>query len=172
MACSYIMATEKDLDLLVQMRMAFVRDMHPEYDEKRLAQIRAGTVAYVLEQSAAGSYVGFFGVDHDTYGGDRISAGDAIPIDAIACTGALLVYTLPPLHAGDVRKVGHVLNFFTRKDFRKRGYGKGLMEYMIAYARENGFSRLFLNATADGAPLYRKVGYLAVGDAMSLKISL
>lgn len=170
MACSYITATDKDLNLLVQMRMAFVQDLHPEYDEALLARIRTGTEAYVHEQAAAGSYVGFFGVDHDAYDMMPITTMASVPVETIACTGALLVYTLPPLYGQEGRKVGHVLNFYTRKAFRKRGYGKGLMAYMIAYAKENGFSRLFLNATADGAPLYRKVGYQEVKDAMSLEL--
>jgi len=125
----------------------------------------------VREQLAAGIYIGFFGVDHDACCMMPITTMASVPVDAIACTGALLVYTLPPLHGQVGRKVGHVLNFFTRKAFRKRGYGKGLMECMIAYAKENGFSRLFLNATADGAPLYRKVGYREVEDTMSLELT-
>lgn len=165
MACRYIVATEKELDILVQMRIEFVQDLHPEYDEKKIESIRAGTEAYIHGQTAAGNYVGFFGLNID----ESISSGP-ISSEMIACTGALLVYTLPPLHGQEGRKIGHVLNFYTRKGFRRKGYGRELMAYMIVYAKEHGFSSMFLNATEDGAPLYRKAGYQEVKDAMSLEL--
>jgi len=164
MACRYIVATEKDLDMLVQMRIEFVKDLHPEYDEKKIESIRTGTQAYIHGQAATGSYVGFLGLDIDACGDSAISS------ETIACTGAFLVYTLPPLHGQEGRKIGHVLNFYTRKDFRRKGYGRDLMAFMMVYAKEHGFSRLFLNATEDGAPLYRKAGYHEVKDAMAYEI--
>jgi GNAT superfamily N-acetyltransferase len=186
MACRYVVATEKELDLLVQMRIEFVQDLHPEYDEKRIESIRAGTEAYIHGQAATGNYVGFFGLDTDACRDVPIPASnpidsaecissesissESISPETIACTGALLVYTLPPLHGQEGRKIGHVLNFYTRKGFRRKGYGRELMAFMIAYAKEHGFNRLFLNATEDGAPLYRKAGYQEVKDAMSLEL--
>jgi hypothetical protein len=207
MACRYIVATEKDWDMLVQMRIEFVQDLHPEYDEKKIESIRAGTEAYIHSQIATGNYVGFFGLNIDACGdvpipasnpfdsaecissesisaesissefisaesisSESISSGP-ISSEMIACTGALLVYTLPPLHGQEGRKIGHVLNFYTRRGFRRKGYGRELMAFMIVYAKEHGFNRLFLNATEDGAPLYRKAGYQEVKDAMSLELT-
>ena len=170
MACRYVVATEKELDILVQMRIEFVKDLHPEYDEKKLESIRAGTEAYIHGQAATGNYVGFFGLNIDACGDVSIPASNSISSEMIACTGALLVYTLPPLHGQEGRKIGHVLNFYTRKGFRRKGYGRELMAFMIVYAKEHGFSRLFLNATEGGAPLYRKAGYQEVKDAMSLEL--
>ncbi len=155
MACNYIVAREEDAKMLVQARIEFVQDMHPEYDEKKMDIIRRGTEEYIIEQAKAGNYVGFLGVDMDK---------------AVVCTGALLIYTLPPLHGQEGRKVGHVLNFFTKKGYRRRGYGKGLMAFMIDYAKAHGFSRLFLNSTEDGAPLYRKAGFQELKDAMAFEI--
>ena len=170
MACRYVVATEKELDILVQMRIEFVKDLHPEYDEMKIESIRAGTETYIHGQAATGNYVGFFGLNIDACGDVPIPASNPISSEMIACTGALLVYTLPPLHGQEGRKIGHVLNFYTRKGFRRKGYGRELMAFMIVYAKEHGFSRLFLNATEDGAPLYRKAGYQEVKDAMSLEL--
>lgn len=170
MACRYRVATGEELDLLVRMRLAFIQDMHPEYEAARLSQIRAGTEDYIREHIVAGRYIGFFGVETDLT--DEAFQTSSFPLDEahIACAGALLVYTLPPLSGQEGRKVGHVLNFFTRKPYRRRGYGQGLMAFMIDHARADGFSRLFLNATADGAPLYLKIGYQQASDAMTYEL--
>ena len=154
MACTYHVASSENLDLLVQMRVEFIQDMHPEYSDEKMKERRSGVEAYVATQYASGSYIGFWGENDGT----------------VVCSGALLVYHLPPLNGKEGRKIGHVLNFFTRKEHRKKGYGLGLMSFMKEYARDHGFSRLFLNATEDGYPLYVKAGYTDANRAMEFNI--
>lgn len=153
---TYGIATVDDLDMLVQMRVEFLHDMHPEYDEETLLQLDIGAREYIQKQLMADAYVGFLGkVD-----------------EVVVCSGALLIYALPPLRDRYPRKIGHVLNFYTKKEFRKCGYGQGLMTYIQAYAKENGFQRLFLFATEDGYPLYKKTGYIDSNKAMEYNLSV
>jgi GNAT superfamily N-acetyltransferase len=78
----------------------------------------------------------------------------------IVCSSGMLVYTLPPLLSPGERKIGHILNFFTKAPFRGKGYGQGLMEFIKTTAKGEGISRLFLNATEMGYPLYAKCGFV------------
>jgi GNAT superfamily N-acetyltransferase len=71
----------------------------------------------------------------------------------------MLIYTIPPLLSAEGRTIGHILNFFTKKEHRGKGYGRGLMNFIKADAKENGVSRLFLNATDMGFPLYVRCGF-------------
>lgn len=149
--CLYALVGENRIDQLTELRLEFIQEMHPELSGTKLEEIRAGSLQYVKWLLSSDSYVGFIGVVDST----------------IVCTAALLVYSLPPLDTAESRKIGHVLNFFTRKEHRRRGYGRGLMEYIVEYGKEHSFHRLFLNATDEGYPLYKKCGFVDAPKAMS-----
>jgi ribosomal protein S18 acetylase RimI-like enzyme len=132
------------LDLLSDLRLEFIRDIHPEYDCEHLKRIHESTKKYLRELLERNSYIGYLGTD---------------PAGAVMCTAGLLIYNLPPLHSGEYRKIGHVLNFYTKPEYRNRGYGYLMMEYIKNDAKKAGFHRLALNATAMGYPIYRKSGF-------------
>ncbi len=138
----------ESVELLADLRMEFVRDVHPEYDDDLVRNMRCATLHYLRDLLAAKSYIGFIGKASEV----------------IACSASLLIYSLPPLKSASTRKIGHVLNFFTRLDFRRRGCGLALMEFIKASAREEGIERLVLNATESGYPLYRKAGFTEPRD--------
>lgn len=135
-----------DLELLTDMRLAYILHDHPGMAEAERLAMRTATHEFIGSARAEGRYLGFVGL-LDGPGGEA------------ACSAGLLVYDLPPIDAPSPRRVGHVLNFFTLPGFRRRGYGRGLMEFMIKTAGERGFDRLVLNATPDGYPLYLACGF-------------
>ncbi|HEY5822029.1 MAG TPA: GNAT family N-acetyltransferase [Propionibacteriaceae bacterium] len=48
--------------------------------------------------------------------------------------------------------------------FRRRGLGTELLQLLIGTAREHGAERAVLNATPEGAQLYRAAGFVRVGE--------
>lgn len=143
MKCEIRIARKEEIDLLVDLRLRFVTDLHPEYDRNKVRELTVATKAYLEGLFARDAYVGFVG----EVGGE------------LACTAGLLIYDYPPLYSKDFRKIGHVLNFFTIKKFRRNGFGIKLMEFIKDYAKRNSFHKLDLTATEDGYGLYRKCGY-------------
>lgn len=148
--CLYAVVGENRIEELTQLRIEFIQELHPELSGAKLDEIAAGSRSYVEWLISNDAYVGFIGVADSK----------------VVCTAALLVYLLPPLASAEARKVGHVLNFFTRKEHRGNGYGGGLMAFIQDYGKEHGFHRLFLNATDDGYPLYKKCGFTDAPKAM------
>ena len=143
MNCEYRCADTSEIDLLLEMRLEFVKDIHPEYDDEKMEALSRGTYRYIKEHIEKDMYIGFFGeVDN-----------------RIACSTSLLIYDYPPLFSSTYRKIGHVLNFYTRPEYRKKGYGIGLMEYVKEHAKTIGVYKLDLAATDAGYPLYRKCGF-------------
>jgi GNAT superfamily N-acetyltransferase len=141
MAISYRLS--EDIELLSDMRMAYIRHDRPGMEEDELETVKKDVRDFIRQAQSEGRYLGFIGeID-----GQRV------------CSAGLLVYDLPPLDSAGPRRVGHVLNFFTFKEHRRKGYGKGMMDFMIRAAKERGFDRLTLNATPDGYPLYVKCGF-------------
>lgn len=154
MNCAYRLAEKTEIDSLLEMRLEFVKDIHPEYDQQKMDELSGASRNYITEHMREEMYVGFFGeVDNK-----------------IVCSTSLLIYSYPPLFSSDYRKIGHVLNFFTKKEYRHNGFGIGLMEYVQRYAKETGLYKLDLTATQSGYPLYKKCGFNDAERIMEFEI--
>ena len=154
MNCKYRIADNSEIKLLLEMRLEFVKDIHPEYDHKKMEELSIESYQYIKEHIEKKMYIGFFGeVDNQ-----------------IACSTSLLIYNYPPLFSSNYRTIGHVLNFYTRSQYRNKGYGIGLMEYVKQYAKENNIYKLDLAATKAGYPLYQKCGFLDAERIMEYEI--
>lgn len=136
-------AGEDEIEQVMELRMDFISEFRPEYSPDRLDRIARGSVGFIREKMAQGLYTAFFGEEDGQ----------------IACTAALLFYDYPPISCEKPRRIGHVLNFYTRKEFRRQGLGRALMEYLLEYAKEHGVDKMDLDASETGYPLYLKCGF-------------
>ena len=57
-------------------------------------------------------------------------------------------------------RFGDVLSVYTEPEYRGQGLCTKLMENLVAYGKEIGLSRIDLKATAEGFPIYKKVGFV------------
>lgn len=73
------------------------------------------------------------------------------PQAPVASTSALV--------AGEVGVIGTVM---TREDYRRRGLGRRVMDAALEWMRERGVRSVLLDATVDGRPLYRRLGFVGV----------
>jgi len=72
-------------------------------------------------------------------------------------------YTIRPATFADADAlVRHRLGMVTDMavPFRRRGLARGLMDAIHAWCRANGVTSMALNASRDGMPLYRSMGYV------------
>jgi ribosomal protein S18 acetylase RimI-like enzyme len=137
------------LEILVDLRMEFIKDIHPKIDLQLLEKIRKGTLTYFNDLFKNNAYIGFVGINNN---------GELI------CTAGLLIYYLPPLNNENSRKIGHVLNFYTKPAYRKRGIGLKLMNCLKDTAANEKINRLVLNSTKMGFSMYKKAGFLEPED--------
>jgi GNAT superfamily N-acetyltransferase len=142
-----------DIESLVEMRMKFCKELGSgSYNEDEL---KKSTVEYIQKGIRNRDYIGVLGYDSNT----------------IVCTSGILIYTLPPLQDQLNRKQGHILNFYTIKEYRNRGIGMKMMDYLLQIGKMQNINRFFLFATKMGEPLYRKAGFYEQEEiAMIMKI--
>src|SRR5256886_14307692 len=57
-----------------------------------------------------------------------------------------------------------VRNVCTERAWRRRGLARGLMERVIAWAREHGVGRLVLHASPEGRPLYDQLDFVPTNE--------
>lgn len=64
-----------------------------------------------------------------------------------------------------------ILNVYTYPAFRRRGVARQIMQTLIVWCRNEGFSKVFLHASDDGRPLYQAMGF-EPNNEMKLKLKL
>jgi GNAT superfamily N-acetyltransferase len=137
------------LEILVDLRIEFIKDIHPEIDLQLLKKIQKATLIYFTDLLNNNSYIGFIGTNNNA---------------EVVCTAGLLIYYLPPLNDENYRKIGHVLNFYTKPAYRKKGVGLKLINYIKDRATHEKIHRLVLNSTKMGFSVYKKAGFLEPED--------
>jgi GNAT superfamily N-acetyltransferase len=153
MPAKYYISSNQDVELLVDWRLAFIADLEPNLQSDQLHTLREGCLAYFNELIKHDAYIGFFGKVNEK----------------IVCSAGILKYALPPLNSADTRPVAHLLNVYTLPKERRKGYGRGLVEYIKQYCESKAYDRIFLNATEEGRYLYSECGFQVITDAMVFK---
>jgi len=139
---TYRLATVDDVDALADLRWRMETERHPEVSADRDAYFAAAR-ASIHGEIERGAHIGFLAE----------SGGEVI-----AC--AILIWwpmlpTLTELH----RTRGYVSSVYTAPAYRRQGIARRLMENLMTRAREMGMSRLILNASTMGRPLYLDLGF-------------
>ncbi|QQO10271.1 GNAT family N-acetyltransferase [Breznakiella homolactica] len=154
MDCIYAETSRESLDLLVELRIDFLRHVGRDFSEAHLDSLRDGTRKVLRAQIEEGTYTGFTG----TVGA------------AVACAAGLFVYETPPILNPLPRRTGYIFNFYTKPEFRNRGYARGLMEFIQDYAGKNGIGSLQLRSTEAGEALYKKCGFEKIPNMMEWEV--
>jgi ribosomal protein S18 acetylase RimI-like enzyme len=77
----------------------------------------------------------------------------------VAGLGMMVIDWPPhPSHPDDDRR-GYILNVFVEPDYRRAGVARELMDMAGAEARHRGLRFAVLHATAQGRPLYARLGW-------------
>jgi GNAT superfamily N-acetyltransferase len=101
--------------------------------------------------------------------GEEIQAWVITVDERIAsCAAVSVLPTVPAPGRLDMR-MALLHNVHTLPEFRRRGFARRLVETAVAWCREEGFSRLTLNASAAGRPLYESLEFRPTNQ-MSLKL--
>ena len=80
--------------------------------------------------------------------------------NGIIVSCALLLIVLKPMSPAFINgKTATVLNVFTRRSYRRRGYARMIMDALIADAEQQNIAVVELKATEDGYGLYRSLGF-------------
>ena len=88
--------------------------------------------------------------------------------DKIAGCASLSYINVMPTFDHPTGKRAHLMNVYTRSEFRRRGVGKMMVEFLIEEAKSRGVTEISLDATQMGHPLYKSLGFNDNGEGMNL----
>ena len=134
------MASAADIDALTQNRLDFVTEIRPPDDPEGF---RRTTHAYFKERLNDGTLFAYLCVEEDV----------------ILSSCMLCVSQVMPMRSAPNGKIGLLLNVYTAPSHRRRGLARSLVGMMLDHARELGLTKVELEATDDGYPVYRSLGF-------------
>lgn len=148
----YRQAGLEDLDLLVKTRVEVLRAANGLDDAVDLSEVEEQSRDYYRKALADGSHVAYLVFDGEELAG----------------AGGVSFYRLLPTYHNPTGENGYIMNMYTRPAYRRRGVAYKTLDLLVAAARKRGVSRITLEATQMGRPLYEKYGFVGLGDEMEL----
>lgn len=148
----YKQATVEDLDLLVRTRIEVLRAANGLDDTVDMSEVEEQSRDYYREALGSGEHVAYLVFDGEVLAG----------------AGGISFYRLLPTYHNPTGENGYIMNMYTRPAYRRRGIAYKTLDLLVAAARERGVSRITLEATRMGRPLYEKYGFVGLGDEMEL----
>lgn len=131
-----------DIEALVQMRMAYLREDSGYEEKDHNDPIRTALPEYFLHH-----------LNRDLFCYVIREA------DEIVSCAFLLVQEKPMSPSFPNGKTGTLLNVYTKPAYRKRGYARQIMQRLTADAEKMELCTLELKSTEDGYPLYCSAGF-------------
>lgn len=75
-----------------------------------------------------------------------------------------------PTYSHPTGKRGHIMNVYTRSEYRRMGAARKMVEFLISEARARGVTHISLDATEMGRPLYEELGFHSSEESMGLDL--
>ncbi|MDO5522320.1 MAG: GNAT family N-acetyltransferase [bacterium] len=136
-------ATLGDIEQLIQMRINYLLDDMGILLQEQEKTIRQQLPSYFKKH-----------LNKDMF------AYIATQEDQIIATAYLCIYEKPANPNFIHGKIGEVLSVLTDQKYRRQGIAKKLMEQLLEDAKEKKLDYVELEATDEGYPLYKKVGFV------------
>lgn len=76
--------------------------------------------------------------------------------------------TVMPTYSHPSGKRAHIMNVYTRSEFRRMGAAREMMSALLSEARQRGATSITLDATESGRPLYEAFGFHGSEEHMEL----
>ncbi len=85
----------------------------------------------------------------------------------IGCASMSFIRIMPTFYH-PTGKRAHLMNVYTRREYRSQGIARRMVELLIGKTWERGATEISLDATALGRPLYEKLGFTDSTECMVL----
>ena len=139
-------ATKDDIDELIRMRIAYMKDDF-------------GSVSEHEKECMENQLRDYFGRKLGTELVAFVAKDVEKNTEKIVSVAYLHIIEMPANSVLLNGFYGTVLSVFTEDEYRGKGLCTKLMQNLIAYGKDRGIGRIDLSATNDGYPIYEKLGF-------------
>ena len=145
-------ATIQDLNVLMQWRMEVLHEVFSIPSEQSVTELESENRRYYQTELPQGGHIACF-----AYVGEEI----------VGCGGICLYHEMPsPDNLNG--KCAYLMNIYTRPQFRGHGIGNRIVRCLVEQARQRHISKIYLETSDKGRPLYQTIGFADMKDMMKL----
>ena len=148
---TYKKAYKSDIELLMKVRLEMLRVVNNLSDD------------YVFDDVLVAQSRKYF------ENGDQTTVMAFDGEEVIGCASMSYIWIMPTF-SHPTGKRGHLMNVYTRKDYRGKGIAKNMVQMLIDEAKEKGCTEISLDATEMGRPLYEALGFTGSASAMTMNL--
>ncbi len=148
----YKRASLKDIEELVRTRIIVLRAANGLSEDADLSEVERESRIYYERSLKDGTHAAWLVYGKGVFAG----AG-----------GVSFFQVMPTVHNPDGRKA-YIMNMYTAPEYRRLGIARRTLDLLVQEAKDRGISRITLEATAMGRPLYEKYGFVQMQDEMEL----
>lgn len=141
-----------DLDLLLKWRMTVLREVFSIPADRPTDELERENRRYYETALPDGAHIACFA-----------RSGDEI----VGC-GGVCVYRELPSPDNPNGYCGYIMNVYTSPEYRGRGVGRKVVNWLIEQSRKRGVKKIYLEASESGYPLYQKMGFVDMRGYMKL----
>ena len=145
--------TQDNLDILVRHRLNMWREIYPEM-ENDIKASEEMTRRWILDKLKEGKLIPFIAI-----------AGDG----QIAGSGCVLIKEDQPRPGSSQIDNPYLLSMYTEGTFRRLGVATNITREAISWCKNKGYDRMTLHASAQGKPIYQKLGFV---DSNEMRLML
>lgn len=99
--------------------------------------------------------------------GGHIACFAYVGEEIVGCGGICLYHEMPsPDNLNG--KCAYLMNIYTRPQFRGHGIGNRIVRWLVEQARQRHISKIYLETSDKGRPLYQTIGFADMKDMMKL----
>ena len=88
--------------------------------------------------------------------------------DKVIGCASMSFFRIMPTFSHPTGKRAHLMNVYTRSEYRRQGIARKMVEMLIEKTWEKGATEISLDATAMGRPLYESMGFTDSTECMVL----
>ena len=151
----YKKATIEDIDELVRTRIIVLRAANKLSDDVDMSLVEKESYDYYMRALETGEHIAYLVYDNGTFIG----------------AGGVNFYQVMPTYHNPTGRKAYIMNMYTASEYRRQGIAFYTLDLLVKDAWEQGVSRIALEATDMGRPLYEKYGFVKMEDEMELKHS-
>ena len=87
---------------------------------------------------------------------------------AVGCATICYMELMPSFDPSGKR--AHIMNVYVRKEYRRRGIAREMLSFILDEAKRRGVSYVSLDATEQGKPLYKALGFSENHENMGITL--
>ncbi|MBQ6409529.1 MAG: GNAT family N-acetyltransferase [Butyrivibrio sp.] len=99
--------------------------------------------------------------------GDHITVLAFDDDNVVGCASMSYIRIMPTF-SHPTGKWAHLMNVYTRREYRRRGIARKMVELLIRETWKKGVTEISLDATESGRPLYESMGFTDSSECMTL----